>query len=66
MNKNKSDTYATTKRWYVIGLKKNFLVQNRVINFHVGHGMIVDKENELFSVNQSKRLDKFLNFKTQN
>ena len=45
--------------------KKNYLVHYRMLKFYVRHGMVVDKIHEIISFEQSKWLEQYLNFNTQ-
>ena len=45
--------------------KKNYLVHYRMLKFFVRHGMVVDKIHEIISFQQSKWLEKYINFITQ-
>ena len=60
------DTYTQTKKlicdW---SDKKNYLIHHRMLKFYVRHGMIVDKVHEIISFEQSKWLEKYMNFNTQ-
>ena len=60
------DTYKQTKKlicdW---SDKKNYLIHCRMLKFYVGYGMIVDKVYEIISFEQSKWLEKFINFNSQ-
>ena len=66
MNKNKSNTYTQTKKLiYDWTDKQNYLIQYRMLNFYVRHGMVVEKVHETFSFEQSKWLEKYISFNTQ-
>ena len=64
--KTNPDTYTQTKKlscdWTD---KKKFLIHYRMLNFHVRHGIIVEKVHKIIPFKQSKWLGKFLNFDTQ-
>ena len=45
--------------------KKKYSVHFRMVKFYVRHGMIVDKIHEIFSLKQSKCLEKYMNFNTK-
>ena len=40
-------------------VKKDFLVHYRLLNFYVGHGMIVQKVHNMFSLTQDPLLTKY-------
>ena len=44
--------------------KKNFLFHYRMLNFYIRHGMVVEKNHEIFPFKQSKWLEKFENLET--
>ena len=62
----KPDTYTQTKKlicdW---SDRKNYLVHYKMLRFYVKHGMVVDKVYEIISFQQSKWLEKNINFNTQ-
>ena len=66
MKEVEPDTYIQTSKlicdW---SDKKNYSVHNRMLKFHVRHGMIVDKFHEIISIKQSKWLEKDISFDTQ-
>ena len=45
--------------------KENYLVHYRMLKFYVRHGMINDKVHDIISFKQSRWLEKFVNFNTQ-
>ena len=45
--------------------KKNYLVDYRMVEFNVRHGMVVDKIHEIISFKQSNWLEKNVKFITQ-
>ena len=62
----KPDTYTqTTKLKCDWSDKINYLIHYRMVNFHVRHGMIVDKVHQIVSFKQSKWLENYINFNTQ-
>ena len=67
MKEIKPDTYTRTKKlicdW---SDKKNYLVLYRMLKTYVRHGMIVDKVHTGISFEQSKWLEKYISFNTQN
>ena len=46
--------------------KKKYLIHYRMLKFYVRHGMIVEKIHEIISFKQSKWLEKYISFNTQN
>ena len=66
MKEIKPDTYIRTSKlicdW---SDKKNYLIHYRMLNFYIKHGMIVEKVHEIISFEQSKWLEKYINFNTQ-
>ena len=46
-------------------MRKNFLIQYRMLKFHVRHGMIVDKVHSVNSSKQDKWLEKYISCNTQ-
>ena len=50
----KPETYNQTKKLICDWSKKNYLVHYRMLKFHVRHGMIVDKVNEIISFRQNR------------
>ena len=66
MKEIKPDTFTQSKKlicdW---SDKKIFSIHNRMLNFYVRHGMIVDKVHDIISFKQSKWLESFINFNTQ-
>ena len=66
MKEIKPDTYIQTKKlicdW---SDKKNYLVHYRMLQFYLGHGIIVDKVHNIISFRQSRWLEKYINFNTQ-
>ena len=60
------DIYTETKKlicdW---SDRKNYLIQYRMLNFYVRHGMIVDEVHSVISFKQAKWLEKYINFNTQ-
>ena len=66
MKENLPNTYIQNKKlicdW---SDKKNYLIQYRMLKFHVRHGMIVDKVHDIISFRQSRWLEKYINFNTQ-
>ena len=46
--------------------KKNYLIHYTTLKFYFSHGMIVDKVHNIISFKQSKWLEKYINFNTQN
>ena len=46
--------------------EKNFLILYRMLNSYVSHGMVVEKIHKIISFKQSKWLEKFISFTTQN
>ena len=45
--------------------KKSFLVHYKMLKFSFRHGMVVNKIHEIISFKQSKLLEKYINFNTQ-
>ena len=45
--------------------KKKYLTQYRVLEFHVRHGMVIEKIHEIISFKQSRWLEKYISFNTQ-
>ena len=45
--------------------KKNYLDHYKMLKLYVRHGMLVDKTHEIKSFNQSRWLEKYINFNTQ-
>ena len=66
MKEIKPDTYTQTKK-LICGWsdKKNYWVHYRILKFFDRHGMVVDKVHEIISFQQSKWLEKYINFNTQ-
>ena len=66
MKKIKPDTYTQTKKlicdW---SDKKNYLIHYRMLKFYVRHGMEVVKLHTVISFEQSKCLEKYINYTTQ-
>ena len=66
MHKIKLKTYTKAKKnlcdWTD---KNNFLIQYRILKYHIRHVMIIDKIHEIISFKQSKWLAKYRNFNTQ-
>ena len=62
----KPKNYTKTKKlicdWHN---KRNYLIHNRMLNFYVRHGMIVDKVHGTISFKLSKWLEKYVTFNTQ-
>ena len=66
MNQMKTNTYTKNKKLTCNWIdKKNYLIQYRTLEFHVGQAMVVDKVHELTSFNQSIWLKNYLSFNTQ-
>ena len=62
----KPDTYTQTKKMICHWSdKKICLIQYRMLEFYVRHGMVADKIHEIISFEQSKCLEKYKNFNTQ-
>ena len=61
-----SDTYTQNKKlicdW---SDNKNYLIHYKILKFYTRHGMVVDKNHEIFSFKQSKWLEKYISFNTQ-
>ena len=67
MKKIKPDTYIQTKNMICDWSdEKNYLVQYRLLKFYLRHDMIVDKVHNIISFRQSRWLEKYINFNTQN
>ena len=66
MNKIKPKNYTKSKM-FICGWtdKKKYLINYRMLNFYVKHGMIVEKILEILSFKQSKWLEKYISFNTQ-
>ena len=66
MKEIRPDTYVQSSKlicdW---SDKKNYLVHYRMLKFYVRHGMIVDKIHDIISFRQSRWLEKYINFNTQ-
>ena len=45
--------------------KKKYLIQYRMLKFHIRHGMIVGKIHEIISFKQSRWLEGYISFNTQ-
>ena len=66
MNKIKPKNYTKSKRLICDWTdKKKYLIHYRMLNFYVGHGMIVKKIHEIISFKQSRCLEKYISFITQ-
>ena len=66
MKEIKPDTYTQNKKLICdCSDKKNYLIQYRMLNFYIRHGMIVDKVHDIISYKQSRWLEKYINFNTQ-
>ena len=44
---------------------KKYLIHSRMSKFNVGHGMIVEKKQEIISLKQNKCLEKYIIFNTR-
>ena len=66
MKKIKPKNYTKSKK-LICGWsdKKNYLIHYRMLNFYVGHGMIVEKIHEIISFKQSRLLESYISFITQ-
>ena len=66
MKKTQPKRYTKPKKlicdWTV---KKNYFIHYRLLNFYVRHGMVVEKIHEIISLEQSKWLENYLIFNTQ-
>ena len=66
MKEIKPDTHTQTSKlvcdW---SEKKNYLVHYRMLKFYIRHGLIVDKVHDIISFKQSRWLEKYINFNTQ-
>ena len=66
MKKIKPKNYTKSKKlicdW---SYKKKYLIHYRMIKFHVRHGMVIEKNHEIISYKQSKRLERYISFNTQ-
>ena len=66
MKEIKPDTYIQTKKlicdW---SDKKNYLIDYRMLEFFIRHGMTIDKNHNIISFKQSKWLEKYISFNTQ-
>ena len=66
MKNTKPDNYTQTKKlisdWTE---KKKYLIHYRMVNFHITHGMVVNKVHVIISFRQSKRLERYIYFNTQ-
>ena len=66
MKEIRTDTYVQSSKlicdW---SDKKNYLVHYRMLKFYVRHGLIVDKVHDIISFRQSRWLEKYINFNTQ-
>ena len=66
MNKNKPFIHTQTeKKICDLSDKKNYLAHHRLLKLHVGHGIVVNKVQEIISFKQSSWLDNYINFNTQ-
>ena len=66
MNKIKPKSYTKSKKLiYDWTDKKKYLIQYRMLNFYVKHGMIAEKIHELISFKQSRWWEKYISFNTQ-
>ena len=66
MNKIKPKNYIKTKKLICDWTdKKKYLIQYRMLNFYVRHGMVVENIHEIISVKQSKWLERYISFITQ-
>ena len=66
MKKLKRETFTKVKKLICDWTdKKNYSVHNRMIKLCVRHSMIVYKIHEIFSLEQSKWLEKYINFYKQ-
>ena len=45
--------------------RKDYLIHCRILKIHIRHGMIVNKNHEIFSFKQTMWLAKYINFNTQ-
>ena len=66
MKKIKPDIYTQTNK--VLGDwsdKKNYLIDYRMLNFYVRHGMEIVKVHTVISFKQNKWLEKYINFNTK-
>ena len=67
MNKIKPKNYTKSKKLLCDWTdKKKYLIHYRMLNFYVRHGIIVVKIHEIISFKQSKWLESFFTFNTQN
>ena len=66
MKTSKPDTYTQTSKlicgWSV---KRNYLIQYRMLKFYIRHGMEVVKVHNIISFKQSKWLKKYISFNTR-
>ena len=46
--------------------KRKYFVHYRMSNFYIRHGMVVGEVHEIISFKQSKWLENYINFDTQN
>ena len=66
MKKIKPKNYTKSKKLICDWTdKKKYLIHYRMLKLDVRLGMIVEKNHELISFNQSKWLEKYTNFNTQ-
>ena len=66
LKKIKPDNYTQTEKLICnFSDKKNYLIPYRILKFHVGHCMIVEKVHSVISFKQDKWLEKYIFFDTQ-
>ena len=62
----KPDTYAQTKKFICDWTdKKNYSIHYRMLKFYLRHGVIIDEVYNIKSFRQSKWLEKYISFDTQ-
>ena len=67
MKKITPDNYTQTKNLICFWSdKKKYLIHYRMVKFYVRHGMEVVKVHTVISHKQSKCLEKYISFTTQN
>ena len=67
MNTIKPENYTKSKKLICDWTdKKKYLIQYRMLKFYVRHGMIVEKIHEIISFKQSRWLEGYISFNTQN
>ena len=67
MRSIKPENYVSHSKLFCDWADKNrYLVQYRLLKFYVRHGMVIEKVQNVISFRQSKWLEKYISFNTQN